>query len=254
MGPHVIDASVLGDYCHWTAGPRLTATGIRQLYSGMFATALDEAEAGMAGKMDESLKSTQSSSVAGTAAAFLPMLLGGIRSSQKATVSPNSDTKANAGDIRTREVLTNQPSTTPEQSMPMTPSNTKHATAVRSVRVLEIVMRPDVALKEIMTICYKVSRATMLRYGVILTIKKYICTSFLHYDVRRCTMSQNCHMVLETAVDSDKKETVTAYTGKGGWNTIDIQVYGFDMQLSIYMTMTSLHLLRSLFINFIHFY
>lgn len=27
MGPQVVDSSVLGDYCHWTAGPRLSATG-----------------------------------------------------------------------------------------------------------------------------------------------------------------------------------------------------------------------------------
>lgn len=68
--------------------------GIRQLYSGLFATALDEAEAGMAGKMaddqsrtpDDQAASSGISAVAGTAAALLPMLLGGVKS--KNSISP----------------------------------------------------------------------------------------------------------------------------------------------------------------------
>jgi hypothetical protein len=232
MGPQVVDSSVLGDYCHWTAGPRLTATGMRQLYSGLFATALDEAEAGMAGKEDGSGSSSSNSSsssggMAGTAASLLPMLLGGMRG-QKTAASPlHSRDKEGQ-----REVLTSQPGATAAPnptpssistnvsasstnaeakgststnggasgSLAIAPSS-KHRTAVRGSRVLEIVTRPDILLKEIMTMCYKASRATVLR----------------------CTMSQNCHMVLETA-EGEASRSAEPYVGKGSWNTIDIQV------------------------------
>ena len=67
---------------------------MRQLYSGLFATALDEAEAGMAGKMADENSVGQGNGSAssgvgavGTAVALLPMLLGGMKSKQS-VISP----------------------------------------------------------------------------------------------------------------------------------------------------------------------
>lgn len=53
---------------------------------------------------------------------------------------------------------------------------------------------------------------------VRISVVKYFNSSTL-----RCTMSQNCHMILETA-PSEATKSQEQYTGKGGWNTIDIQV------------------------------
>jgi hypothetical protein len=181
-----VDGSILGDYCHWIAGARLSAGGMRGMYSGLYATALDEAEAGMAGKVavSGSLSAAAASQAAGQktpttpghpsaspagddasssssslVSSFLPLLLGGVGATSpppKTTPAPSADAAATAdgqappGSGVVTEVYSGDLA--------------RGRSAVTSVRVLEIVLRPDVQLKEVMTSCYKSSRVTTLRY------------------------------------------------------------------------------------------
>jgi hypothetical protein len=102
-------SSYLGDYCHWVAGPRLTASGMRDLYSGLRTSRLD------------------------------------------------SSTPSNSTD-----------------SEPAAPSPPIHGSA-RPVRVLEVVMRPDVPERDILVECFKAARVE----GLL------------------CTMRESNHLVLE---------------------------------------------------------
>lgn len=181
----VIDGSVLGDYCHWTAGDRLTASGVRTMYSGLYATALDEAEAGIGGKRisddDCDAKSTSDfatpskilasnaatpnssgiAGLAGTAASYLPLILGGMRGAGNLTSPEPYQSNQPVTSIQGNTATSQPQLQAPEQVS----GNKSLRRYVRSVRVLEVVMRPDVSLKEIMTICYKISKVACLRYS-----------------------------------------------------------------------------------------
>jgi hypothetical protein len=140
--PAIIDGSVLGDYCHWIAGARLTSTGMRQMYAGLYATTLDEAEAGIGGKgVDSSTTPSINHDTTRTStpnSSYLPILMGS---------NPSTPSRSAGGEIGS------------------TPSSGKLlSTVVKSIRVLEVVARPDVALRDIMTSCFKASKVALLRY------------------------------------------------------------------------------------------